>query len=45
MGVWHPAEKTIDYRFWEEGSAKLPRESLKFNINMGVWRSGSAVDS
>lgn len=45
MGVWHPAEKTIEYRFWEEGSAKATTKSLKLNIKMGVWRSGSAVDS
>lgn len=32
MGVWHPAEKMIDNHFREEGSAELPRKSLKLNI-------------
>lgn len=41
MGVWHPAEKTIEYRFWEEGSAKATTK--KFKIKYYKWVCGAVV--
>lgn len=35
MGVWHPAEKTIEYRFWEEGSAKATTKKFKIEYQNG----------
>jgi len=35
MGVWHSAEKTIEYRFWEEGSAKTTTKKFKIEYQNG----------